>query len=369
MELPVIDVSDEVLPPLYARWAKELLRGAIPPETEASCDDCAMCAEDSSSQSPAGFFFDQSIKCCTFVPTLHNFVIGQILSDPDPLGEAGRQSVLNRLDEGVEITPLGAGHDPTYRALYAQMASAGAFGRSRHIRCPHFIEETGACGIWRHREAVCSTWFCKHVRGGVGNDFWRMLKELLGYIESELVRWCVVELDLGNSAFRRLFAGPMYTDKSDPIRDGELDGKPDQQVFREIWGRWAGKEKQFYVQCGELVDALSWADALELSGTKGRVLGQLVTESYSNLLSDALPPRIRAASFELLRTGSDYSQVITHNACDPIEVPRAVLEVLHYFDGRPTDQAIQDISQERGVDLDVSLVRKLVDFHILMGSQ
>lgn len=368
MELPVVRTSDEVLPPLYARWVGELLRGSIPQETEATCDDCAMCDTNSAAANPTGFFFEPSIKCCTFVPTLHNFIIGRILADDDPAGEAGRRSVEERLEEGVEVTPLGAGHDPTYRVLYAQMANAGAFGRSRHIRCPHFVEETGACGIWRHREAVCSTWFCKHIRGTVGSDFWRRLNALLGHVESELVQWCVVELDLGSPAFRRLFAGAPFGEKSDPIRDGLLDGRPDPQIRRELWGRWAGREREFYLRCAELVDELSWDDAVALAGSRGRVLARLANESYERLVSQAIPARAQTASFELLRSDPDYSRVVTHNACDPIEIPRAVLEVLHYFDGRPTHQAIQDIAQERGLQLDESLIRKLADFRILVES-
>src|SRR5262245_15774211 len=31
------------LPPLYAGWMEALLGGSLPDESEATCDDCAMC--------------------------------------------------------------------------------------------------------------------------------------------------------------------------------------------------------------------------------------------------------------------------------------------------------------------------------------
>ncbi|MFN2530225.1 MAG: hypothetical protein ABR555_02905 [Pyrinomonadaceae bacterium] len=43
-----------------------------------------------------------------------------------------------------------------------------------------------------------------------------------------------------------------------------------------------------------------------------------------------------------------------------------MMDPLHYFDGRPTDQAVNAIADERGIRLDPSLVRKLLDFELLI---
>lgn len=42
------------------------------------------------------------------------------------------------------------------------------------------------------------------------------------------------------------------------------------------------------------------------------------------------------------------------------------MESLHYFVGRSTDDAIFAIAAEKGVRLDPSLVRKMVDFALLV---
>jgi hypothetical protein len=51
---------------------------------------------------------------------------------------------------------------------------------------------------------------------------------------------------------------------------------------------------------------------------------------------------------------------------DPLDAPESVLQLLQYFDGRPTADALALIAAERGVTLDAALVRKLVDFKLLV---
>jgi hypothetical protein len=45
------------------------------------------------------------------------------------------------------------------------------------------------------------------------------------------------------------------------------------------------------------------------------------------------------------------------------------MELLHYFDGRPVVDALAAIADERGVSLDAALVRKMVDFKLLVPPQ
>lgn len=116
-------------------------------------------------------FFDPQVKCCTYLPELPNFLVGRILADEDPALAVGRATVEKRLQAGVAVTPLGLDRTPFYDLLYQHADTA--FGRSHTLRCPHYIEEGGLCGIWQHRNSVCATWFCKHVRGAMGFRFWK----------------------------------------------------------------------------------------------------------------------------------------------------------------------------------------------------
>jgi hypothetical protein len=42
------------------------------------------------------------------------------------------------------------------------------------------------------------------------------------------------------------------------------------------------------------------------------------------------------------------------------------MELLQYFDGRPVVDALAAIADERGVRLDSALIRKMVDFKLLV---
>ena len=362
--LPVVSVSP--LPPLYAGWMAELLAGPIAEETEATCSDCAMCDKGAKPASASEFFYDPRTKCCTYVPGLANFLVGRILADDDPAFARGRASVNARLQAAVAVTPLGLGQPPTFTFLYDKTAP-GSFGHSRTLRCPHYLEdEGGKCGVWRHRASVCTTWFCKYVRGAVGQAFWQALHRLLTSVEQSLSRWCVLRLDVGPDALDKLFPMPRQAGKADLMDWRNLDGTVDPAVYRALWGRWLGREPEFYEECGRLVDSLKWPDVVAIGGPDIQIYARIVREAHIRLLSDETPARVKIGQFTLLSADHASSCVCGYNGSDPLDLPRALMDVLPHFDGRPTSEALASIRAEAGIALDPALVRKLVDFEILV---
>ena len=360
-KLPVIETT--ALPPLYASWLGELLPGPVPPEANATCDDCAMCGGEAEEALDGRSFFNPQTKCCSYVPELPNYLVGRILADSDPALAQGRASVLARLQAGVGVTPLGLGQPPVFVALYGR-SGATLFGRSRTILCPHYLPDGGGrCGIWKHRNSVCVTYFCKYVRGATGQNFWQTLHQLLTTVEQDLARWCVAELDLGGEALRHLFPAASETARIDPRA---LDGEPEPARLRELWGDWAGREADYYQACARLVEPLKWPDVLALCGPAVRLHARLTGNAYQQLVSTELPPALRVGSFHCARFGAETVVVNSYNSCDPVELPRALVEVLPFFDGRPTKRVLASIRAERGLILDRDLVRKLVDFKILV---
>jgi hypothetical protein len=356
--------ASEPLPPLFAAWVAELLKGPIPRESRATCDDCAMCAHGEEQRGPQTDYFDPVIKCCSYVPVLHNFLVGRILSDDDPAVEAGRSTVEKRIKEGVAVTPLGLGHPPVFSLLYEN--SKTAFGRSRNLRCPHYIEDGGRCGVWRHRESTCATWFCKHVRGSVGYAFWHQsLHQLLMAVESDLARWSVLELGLGDDALRHLLAAESKS-QSDSIPGEAIDNRVDRDSYARLWGNWLGREDEFFIECARLVNPLSWNEVLAITGPEVRAWARLTEDAYRRLTSDEIPPALKAGPMQLVQITRDMTRVSTYSVFDPIDIPSVVMESLHYFDGRPTDEALTAIAGEKGIRLDPSLVRKMVDFAMLV---
>ena len=103
------------LPPLYAGWIDDLLDGPLPHESEATCEDCAMWPGAGSSGAGALAFHPET-KCCTYIPSLPNFLVGRIVEDDDPAMAPGRASVEARIDARLGVTPMGidrpAVHDP-----------------------------------------------------------------------------------------------------------------------------------------------------------------------------------------------------------------------------------------------------------------
>lgn len=350
-------MSDSPLPPLYAGWLDELLAGPIPPETHATCSQCAMCPTDT--QTPRGLgTFDPTIKCCTFIPELFNFLVGRVLQDEDPDAAEGRATVLRRIEAGFNVTPIGLGRSSSDRLLY-QAGGTAEFGRTRMYRCPHYLSD-GRCGVWRHRESTCATWFCKYDRGDVGSTFWKSLHALLETIEKALATWCLVELDLGADALAMLFPQPA---------GANLEGEMVPEIRHAMWGRWAGRELEFYRACAKRVDPLRWAQVLEICGPETRVAAALVVQSWRALTSDEIPARVSAGTYQVVGSGNARTQLVTYNPLDPISVPSVVLRLLPRFDGRPVPDVLEEISREEHITVKPSLVRRLVDYRVLVSAE
>jgi hypothetical protein len=313
----------------------------------------------------AHYYFDPVIKCCTYIPELPNFLVGRILSDDDPAAQFGRATVEKRIKDGFAVTPLGLAQPPVFSLLYR--SSEQSFGRSSTLRCPHYIEDGGRCGVWRNRDSTCATWFCKHVRGNVGYTFWReSLHRLLLVVERDLARWCVLEMHPSNDLLEQLVASASWTSAAERVTGESLDSKVNQETYARLWGEWCARESEFFLRCAQLVSPLSWAEVLAIAGPEARAYAHLTKQAYNRLISDDVPPALNAGSIQLVQIQHEMTRVNTYNSYDPLDVPRIVMEVLHYFDGRPTEDALASIADERGIRLDLDLVRKMVDFGLLV---
>jgi hypothetical protein len=67
--------------------------------------------------------------------------------------------------------------------------------------------------------------------------------------------------------------------------------------------------------------------------------------------------------------GATSCRVSTYSGLDPLEMPRALFDVLHHFDGRPTEEVTGAIAREGGPRLTTGLVRKLADFSVLVADE
>jgi hypothetical protein len=355
------------LPPLYAVWMHNLLAGEIPPETKSTCSNCAMAAPANTviNEKNANDFFDPDLKCCTFLPTLPNFLVGRILSDDDPASEAGRATVHTRICAGLAVTPLGLGEPALQALIYAEGAKTG-FGRSKSLLCPHYLpEDGGKCGVWKNRNAVCVTWFCKHERGATGKTFWTALQQLLVTAEKDLAAWCVAEMGLNEDALKLLFP-PLQPSSKDPLTASALDRRIDPQRIQAVWGEWRGREHEFYLACARLVDALTWADVLRVCGPSLRIQAKLLTQTYHALMNKQLPPKLKLNELKIAKLHGASMQLSTYSTLDPLQMPSALLAALPHFDGRAVDETVAEVIEQKKLRLTPSVLQKLVDFGILV---
>jgi hypothetical protein len=343
-----------------------LLDGEIPGETKATCDSCAMRPPPDAGASHGELFYSPVTKCCTFLPELANYLVGRILRDDDPALAAGRLSVERRIDAGVDVTPLGLGRSAKYTLLYNQ--GRRGFGQAKSMECPHHLSD-GRCGVWRHRESTCATWFCKHDRGLVGQRFWGRLHDLLAAVEKALSVWSLLEQGIEPSLLERLFAGRKVAAAAGAagLDAGDLDGERDPAACRAAWGAWAGRERDIYRRSAALVDTLTWDDVLRIGGVELQVLAGLTRAAHARRLSDAVPARLRTRELRIVM-GVERVHLVTYSEIDPLSVPRALVDVLHHFDGRPTDEVVNEIAATHDLRLQPGLVRKLVDFDILRAA-
>lgn len=205
---------------------------------------------------------------------------------------------------------------PAYHLLYAKSPYMGS---ALKLQCPYYVEDllNGACGIWQHRNAICLTWFCKHSRGQVGLTFWRALQSFLRQMEDALSVWCLTQLEITDESLTAIL--PSRRDKT-VFTPQELDEVVDEKAHRALWGNWAGREAEFYRECGRRVSALSAERALEIGGAEAALRLRVARRAYRALFLTDLPRAVRPGNFrfQLLLT------LLGVILLDPISAPWAM---------------------------------------------
>jgi len=342
--------SEALLSTSYHSWVEQLLGGPIPLETKASCEQCAMLPQPDSA--PSSLFFDASVKCCGYLPDLPNYRVGSILADREESGAGGRRTIEERLAKRIAVTPLGFHQSGKRLALYAPQT----FGKAPELVCPHLVG--GGCGIWRHRPAVCATWFCKHNRGATGSEFWKAVSGLLAEVDLEVSIWCALELGISPETVAGIL------NRTTAVSSAELGGQVDQAAFDALWGSWQRRETEFYERCRALVEPLSWTEIAALAGPRVELRSRLVQESYQKLLSQDLPRRPRTALFQIEGVSGKF-RTITYSPFDPLLMTPAVAALLVHFDGRPTEDVLAELAL-KNIKVSPGLIRRLADHRLIV---
>jgi Fe-S-cluster containining protein len=353
--LPVIEQPEpSALPPLYAEWIERILAGPLPNEPHATCHDCAMSKPAGSADTASTMTFSPNAKCCTFTPMLPNFLVGGILDDESPENARGRAGIERRIDAHEGVTPIGLSVPPDYSLIYEHVAG-DLFGKSVALRCPHFVAtDGGSCGIWRHRNSTCSTYFCKFVRGATGKAFWDALHRLLAQAEYRLAVWSAAELCGG---IDRLGAAIMtYAVR----RVSDIGASAN----RCGWDEWADTERELYRRAWHLIRGLPWNQLAKIAGLDRNAQLSALRRCYEATTREAdLPDHMRLGAIGVTACDGQRSILSGYDQRDMLIVPTAVATVLRRFDGL---RRTADVVAESETYLDPELLHRLVDFQVLV---
>ena len=356
------------MPVLLTRWAEGLLGGPIPPETRANCDECSMCLPLLDAD-PREIQFFPGVKCCTYIPSLPNFIVGMILDSSSAADATARAEVERRVASSQAATPWKLESSRRTRVQYMKIQREDLFGRTESLVCPYWVNEAGGkCGIWRYRIATCATWFCRYSRYAVGRRFWLEIGSVLCLVEDSVSSWCLLELGLDANCLienhdahgdgRQLALGE-FQGWQDP--DGQLHSSLD----RRLWGSWQEKKQELYGTCARLAAALTWKDIQAICGVRLTILEARLRASLAALYDVNIPESLCLTDIE--RTPTKDGKVAIRSAEMPfesLELDDSAADLLPLFDGRPTEQVLQDAG-ERGAVLDEELIRLLFEQGVL----
>lgn len=352
-------VGTSALPPLHNAWLRTLTGIENPPsEPKATCGDCIMCAGVERSGSHVTFSPD--VKCCSYVPHLANFLVGRSLLGP------GRETIVARIARGAGVTPLGLGL--SYADIGRIVGEQSAFGRSPVVVCPHFVDATQGCAIWQTRNAVCSTWFCKHERGAVSQRFWHAVRDLLIAVEERVSYRALTSGGLPDEQVRAVL------DHRTVVREtvaranaGEPadDTAPDDTSadwYARMWGDWAGREQDWFLRSAELVATMGDDELINLMNDV-RHFSSDVQDRRAELTVHDLPDRLAFSPGVGSEVTPDVLLLIGYSPFDPLVLPVALKADLLRLDGRPVAQWREGIDLH-GTPLVDNLLGLLQDFGV-----
>ncbi len=345
----------QALPRSYDRILPAIFDETPPPERKATCNDCTMCAPKD--PLPGVAYFRPDTKCCTYQPHLPNYLVGALLSDPDPAMAEGQRRVRAHIASRVGVTSRWLAPSRKRAAIF-RAARDSSFGRSTLLRCPYLSGE-GMCTVWRHRESVCSTFFCKYDSGADGRTFWRAVDAYLRRVERALALHAVTTL------------APSLAEPPRPLDQMSLeeleDLPPTDADYASFWGEWQGREEDLYRATYDLVAGLSAADLDRIAGADLDELGAL-TAAYQRLQTPVLPERLALDLYRPPIPVEDGVVVGTYSKYEPIKLNAALFEVLKDLRaGETVAEFRARLLRDHEVDVPEALLLELHQLRVLIA--
>ncbi|SLM29141.1 conserved hypothetical protein [Desulfamplus magnetovallimortis] len=352
----------DYLPDIYNGILPDFFEKTIPRETAATCESCAMWqpATTSGKENKTLRSFSRESKCCTHYPNIPNYLLGGFLSHKK---SDDAKKILDIISNSPGHTPRGIVRPKKIQFLM-ENSQRSFFGRSKTLICPFFDKEKGYCTIRPFWDAVCNTWFCKYVKGYDGFQFWVAIRKYLSYVEQSLIQFAMYNLNCNPENIENLVSN----EQPGPLSLGDLDDLPlDRNRYLSQWGKWAGREIEFYKKCYELVLKMTRPQFEEITGITQKINLAVVKSKYSDLFSTDLPRVLKKnSSMVEEKIEGDQYLIMGYSMIDPFLVPKKLYEILSFFDGNQDVEATcKMIKEHTGFVPDHDLLVELYRFRIL----
>ncbi|MBX3227189.1 MAG: hypothetical protein KIT84_35365 [Labilithrix sp.] len=355
------DTIRGVLPPVIQPLVSDFFDKPKVKETRATCHECAMCNHGQASPVPMDYFLDAT-KCCTYFPQLPNYLVGAILADEGADMAEGKRRVREVIADRKGTLPLSLTRPRKMTFLMSNYADS--FGRARSLLCPYYNSESPeyACTIWRHREAVCMTYYCKYEAGQRGYDFWTALKDYLFFVQRVLARAAAAAVDpkVKEPKFKNLQMTPEDMD----------DAPPKRSDYAAWWGKWVGREEEWYRKTYEWVTKFVPRADFKTNiddSAEGKKLYDGVVSAYSKLENKVLPATlVKNARMKEQHVGGQVV-VTTYHRFDSFALDKELYEVVGLFKPEQTlAENLQRLAKEEGIELAPELIEYLFAAGILV---
>lgn len=351
------DSIRRMLPPVYQGFVNEVFDKPKVNETRANCAQCSMC--DWGQPSPVNMeYFNKATKCCTFYPSIPNFLVGAILADNSPENAEGKKRIREVIANRMGTLPQQLTRPRKLSFLMTNYSES--FGRANSLLCPYFNKDSPeyACTIWRHREAVCMTYYCKYDAGQRGYDFWNALKDYLFFMQRILSLAAMEQVD-------KKVKEPRW--KGHHISPEDMDDLPPKaDEYASWWGKWVGREEQFYIKTYEWVKNISRADFKKNaeSTPEGKKVVARLHETYEKLEKKILPTSlVRNARMKEDHAGEKVV-VTTYHRYDSFALDKDLYEVVGMF---RADQSLQENLDRLAKDEGIELAPELIEYLFAAG--
>jgi hypothetical protein len=353
----------EYLPEFYHKFLPDFYDSEIPAEKFTNCQECPMiCDSREGLDEDLAKPFSPDTKCCTFYPSLPNFLVGAVLSDPSKEMETGRNRLLQKIKERKGILPHGIYPTKKYSFLYDKGKKLG-FGKSLNLQCPYFLQGEYNCSLWKYREAICATWFCKCLSGYAGMQFWNRITATVKHIQESVNLHVFNELDVRDT---------MPYGYSDSISYEDLDDLPmSKKEYAYYWQQWEGKEEEFYIKSYRLFEKLTKEEFNSITGPQFQLLVKQGRMHYENIMKipDILIPNPEI-SFTSEVPGyyrikiSAYIERNESNVVFAFDVPESVIKA---FDGERTHgEVIAYLEKQKNIILGKDMLFALFHNYVLI---